>query len=460
MIKTFNNPDFYPTPVEVIEQMDIDCIGKIVLEPQRGKGDMVKWLFDNGSKEVLTCELDPNLAKINHPKERFLKYNFLDVTAEEISHINLIVMNPPFSDGAKHILHAWNIAPDGCEIVSLVNYDTIENSYTRERRELKRIISDYGSSDNLGNVFSDSERETDVCTGLIKLYKPNNADNEFEGFFMEEDEEQTQENGVMPFNSIYDVVQRYVNSVKCFEEHEEINGRMNQLNSLFGVEGFTFKIGYDNTVTSKEQYKKELQKKAWAYLFSLMKLKKYVTSGVMQDINKFVEKQTKVPFTMKNIYRMLEIIVGTRESTFNKSIVEIITKFTEHTHENRYNVEGWKTNSGYLLNKKIIVPYIFEMGYYNNITCRSGSNVDKVEDLTKVLCSLTGTNYDLMPHFYSFGNNKENRIMPNTWCDYGFFQIKGFKKGTMHMKFKDEKTWELINRAYGKIKGFALPEKI
>ena len=39
-----------------------------------------------------------------------------------------------------------------------------------------------------------------------------------------------------------------------------------------------------------------------------MNMEKYVTSGVMKDINKFVETQEKVPFTMKNIYKMLEII--------------------------------------------------------------------------------------------------------------------------------------------------------
>ncbi len=202
MNKLFNNPDFYPTKLDTIEQMGIDCFGKIVLEPQRGKGDIVKWLFDNGAENVLTCEKDINLSKINHPKERFLKYDFFDVTAEEISHINMIVMNPPFSDGAKHLLHAWNTAPDGCEIISLVNYKTIENDYTRERRELNRIIRDYGSSENIGDSFSDAERETDASIGLIKLYKPNNSSNEFEGFFMEEEEQIKGENGLMPFNSI------------------------------------------------------------------------------------------------------------------------------------------------------------------------------------------------------------------------------------------------------------------
>jgi hypothetical protein len=47
-----------------------------------------------------------------------------------------------------------------------------------------------------------------------------------------------------------------------------------------------------------------------------------------------------------------------------------------------------------------------------------------------------------------------------TWYDWGFFEVKVFKKGTMHLKFKDEKVWENLNRKYAKIKGQVLPEKI
>ena len=48
---------------------------------------------------------------------------------------------------------------------------------------------------------------------------------------------------------------------------------------------------------------------------------------------------------------MLEIIVGTREQTMNRAIVEAVDNFTRHTDENRYGIEGWKTNSGYMLSK-------------------------------------------------------------------------------------------------------------
>jgi len=454
------NKDFYPTPSHVIDMMGIDCLGKVVLEPSAGKGDIIDWLKSNGSKQVIACELSEDLAKITKTKAKFLKNDFLEVTPEDISHVDMVVMNPPFSCGVKHLLHAWEVSPDGCEIISLINWSNIENQYTRERRILDKIIDDYGANANLGNVFSDAERETDVEIGLIKLYKPkSNSNNEFEGFFLDEDEVEQQENGIMRFDAVRDVVQRYVYAVGCFEEHLKVAAKMNQLTSLFDVGSFSFHVDYNNELTTKEDFKKALQKSAWKYLFKLMNLDKYVTSGVMKNINKFVETQQNVPFTMKNIYKMFEIIVGTRENTYNAAIVEAIDNFTKHTHENRFAVEGWKTNSGYMLNKKFIVNYMVEYSNYRgHLIDRSSSYSSNISDLMKVLCSMTGTNFDSIPWFGKFCY--ENKPQLNTWYDWGFFEWKGFKKGTVHFKFKDDKVWELLNRKYAKIKGQVLPEKI
>lgn len=500
------NLNFFPTSVTVIQMMGIDCQDKIVLEPSAGKNDIVNWLKDNGAKEVLTCEYDTNLAEIVKTKSKFLKHDFLKVTSEEVSHIDMIVANPPFSNGDKHILHMWNVAPDGCEIISLVNYDTYKNSYSSFRHELKQLIADYGCIIELGEVFSTSERKTEVNVGLVKLYKPKRGSFEFDGFFMEEDEEEIQENGIMKFDAIKDIVQRYVFSVKCFEKFEVIKDEMNGLTSLFGVEGFSFKIGRDNSVYSKDAFKKEIQKKAWLYLFDKMNLNKYLTSGVMKDINKFVENQQNVPFTMKNIYRMFEFIMGNANSIFERALVEACDNFTRYTKENRYQLEGWCANEGHMLNRKIIIPHICGISWGGKIDIKYGSNADNLKDLNKVICSLTRTNFediiclDRMVRYkyqiyngdkfiekfevdgydsYGFSDRieeveglrkkllnkgikahvKEVNAEFGKWLNWGFFEVRFYKKGTAHLKFKDVKTWETVNRAYAKAKGQVLPEK-
>lgn len=114
----FNN-DFYPTPVEIIEKMvdGIELHGKTILEPSAGKGDIVDYL-KSFNANVIACEKSPELREILKNKCPIIENDFLQLKAEQISHIQAIIMNPPFSADERHIIHAWSIAPDGCRIVA------------------------------------------------------------------------------------------------------------------------------------------------------------------------------------------------------------------------------------------------------------------------------------------------------------------------------------------------------
>ena len=74
------------------------------------------YLNEYGAKNVLTCEIDQDLQKILKTKSIFIADDFLNINSEQVSHIDLIVVNPPFSNADKHILHAYEIAPRGCKI--------------------------------------------------------------------------------------------------------------------------------------------------------------------------------------------------------------------------------------------------------------------------------------------------------------------------------------------------------
>jgi len=459
------NRDFYPTPETVIQMMNLKVSGETILEPSAGKGNVIDYCKQYGAKNVLFCEINPDLAEICKSKGQFLKHDFLKVTQEEISHVTQIIMNPPFTTIKKHILHAWEIAPDGCEITTLINTDTLDN-LRYDRNELKVIIDNYGTTTDLGNVFNlpEAERKTDVSISLVKLYKPiSNENTSFEGFYMDMEPEQIQENGVMQYNEVQALVNGYIAASKCFDEFEAINKRMINICKPVGMDGgFSYSIAYKEQVTSKSQFLKALQRKSWQHIFSKMNLNKYLTSGVMQDINRFVENQTQVPFTVKNIFRMFEIIIGTKDHNFNRALEEAVDSFTKHTHENRFGVEGWKTNSGYMLNKKFIIDWVFEVnGSWSRnpgkLSLKWSNNVNKLDDLIKVLCNLTGMDYNKTVPMRNFVDRFEG-LEPGKWYENGFFEIRGYKKGTMHLKFTSDKIWEQLNRAYAKIKGEALPE--
>ena len=467
------NKDFYPTPKHAIEQMGIDCFDKVVLEPSAGKGDIVDFLRVNGAKEIFACELNDDLRKIVATKCNIISDDFLNVSAEMVSHIELIVMNPPFTSDEKHILHAWKIAPEGCEIISLCNWETCNNSYYSSRRELNTLISDYGEAINMGDVFTKAERKTGVEIGLVRLFKPVVSKYfDWDGFFYSSDTESSG-NGLMPYNEIRAIVNAYVAAVNCFDEVEVVSNKMQSLIGAikFSDGGVCFKAGYnDNDVIySKKDFARLLQIHCWKQVFDKMKIAKYVTKGVLEDINKFVKSRSNYPFTMKNIYRMLDIIIGTRDETMKRAIVEAVDKFTKHTHENRLNIEGWKTNEGHLLNQKFISGWICQLNYTKGVGIKYwNGNFEYLQDLTKAICFLTGKNYDDIPSISLSSAKKdsegrlinENVFETNTWYVWGFFKFKLYKKGTGHFQFLDENVWGILNQAYAKAKGCILPEKI
>lgn len=462
--------DFYPTPPEVIERMlaGYEVAGKHILEPSAGKGNIVDFCIGSGAANVIACEKNPDLRKIVSSKCKVIADDFLTVKSEDISHINMIVMNPPFSADEKHIIHAFNIAPAGCDIISLCNANTYSNYSYRSRLELRTLIDNHGSFVDLGKEFAHAERKTDVDIGLVTLKKPGESyASKFEGFFLEDDPEEQQFNGLMPYNFVRDLVNRYIGAVRIFDDQLDAAVRMNQLTSQFYSSNISMSIKQDEQPLKRNQFKKDLQKQAWMYIFNKMNMQKYATKGLKEDINKFVEQQTNVPFTMRNIYRMLEIVVGTHEQRMDKAILEVFDRLTERYHENRYNVEGWKTNSHYLMGQKFILPGIASPSWGRGVNIEWHRWYGELmQDLIKAMCYLTGEPYDdvnddegnVIRRGMSRPLNGYNNLEPNTWYEWGFFEFKVFKKGTGHFKFKNIDHWAMLNQRIAKLKGYPLFE--
>lgn len=503
--------DLYPTPVEVIEKMlsTVNVSGKVVLEPSAGTGNLVDYCKDAGAKDVLFCEIDGRLAKLLSYKARYLDSDFLNVTAEQVSHVDVIVMNPPFSSQEKHMLHAWDIAPAGCTIISLCSYAMLDNRYSRNRNQIEEIVKQFGNSENFGRCFDSAERKTDIEIGCVWLYKPGTGENEFDGYFDLYDYEQDEINGsgIVRYDFVQDIVSRYVEAVSLFDDVDAASKRINQaidgVTSNFNISFGARSYGRDNNYKDidRQSFKKELQKAAWRRLFGMMKMEKYVTTGVMADINKFVEQQTHVPFTVKNVYLMIQMIAGTHSGRMDKVLCEAFDKICSFSYENSTAGEGWRTNTDFLINKKFILPHVCEYDTRwptTTVNISYSRGADKLNDIVKALCNLTGKNYDeeidlsaWIQYKYHFRNvetkqlvdgydnrfreyelnraldrlaelnrncNKYEIVELNNewgeWIEWSFFRVKGFKKGTMHFEFQDENLWRKFNQRVAEIRGW------
>ncbi len=458
------NAEFFPTPVDVATEMldPLDLRGRVVLEPSAGSGNLIRASLERGAAEVLWCEKEPQLRDMltgirgATPAHRY--DDFLRVHPADVSHIDLVVMNPPFSADEAHILHAWEIAPPGCKIVALCNWNTISGGRWGRQAELAQLIEAYGIQQELGEVFATAERPTRVNVGLVRLTKPGvrPGGDEFEGFFLGPDDIEAQGEGLIPYRRSRDIVNRYVEACRIFDEQVEAGIRLQGvLGGFFGKE-LGLQVTIEGAPVTRNRFRKDLAKAAWEHVFAEFLPTHMATSQLSKDINAFVEKQSQIPFTERNLFRMLQIVAGTQEQRIDRAVEDVIDKLTRHTKDNRWNVEGWVTNSGYMLNQKLVFPYLAELAWSGGgVSIKGyGSALDEMRDLIKALCFITGRPYaEVQDPDGGFHN-----ITPGEWREWGFFDFRAYKKGTVHFKFKDREVWAALNRRYARIKGQVLPE--
>ena len=484
----YNNPDFYPTPAAVVERMLMDDspAGLVVLEPSAGSGNIAEKLREYGAREVLTCERDANLqAVLTRKGFRLMASDFLTVTAEQVSHVNMIVMNPPFSEGCRHILHAYDIAPAGCVIVSLVNSSNLESQYNTNYKRLQELVSLQGYSESLGTPFAeDAERVTRCRVSLVKLWKQGEGAAEFTGYFdaldMDETGDGTQA-GLMQYNVIRDMVNRYTQAVKLFdnvmEATEQINraatfvdydvvtdkdGNQKAVKHEYGALPITFKAvtGRDIvTEVNHQTYRRELQKYYWRIIFRKLNMEKYATRELREQINRFIEQRQSVPFTVSNVYRVIETVVKTNGQRMVNALCEAFDTICSLSAENSTAGETWKTNANYMVNRRFICDWITEYDSRWSSLCervgiRIGGKADKIDDVCKALCYMTGTNWEDIGRL----DYHVNKLRPNwgEWFEWGFFRCRGYKKGTMHFEFLDENVWYRFNQEVAQRRGWKI----
>ena len=483
-----SNADFYPTPREVVERMLMgeDIVGKTILEPSAGKGDICTVLREYGATNILVCENDEHNKKLLQGKyDEFMCDDFLQLTSERVSHIDYIIMNPPFSRGCEHIYHAYEIAPPGCTVIALCNKSNLDSRYRNSyESKVKELINDFGHYESLGHCFSTAELKTEVDVALVKLYKEGTGENEFDGYLFESVDSDTLNNndseGLVTYNFVRDLVNRYTGAVKLFDETLEATKRINDMARYDDPDDPDRKYGlgtgipvvfkavkrnedsrYSDASVTHAIYKKELKRYYWGIIFRKLKMEKYATKELREQVNRFIETQSAVPFTMKNIYMVVDMVVQTNGQRMQRALVEVFDKLCSLSAQNSTAGEKWKTNSNYMVNKRFIVDSIGNPQDSRwpdkNVTISYCGNTDAISDLVKALCWLTATNYDEIGSLDSYC--RKHHLDWGTWFEWGFFRVRVYKKCTAHFEFLDENVWARFNQEVAKTKGWNIGSK-
>lgn len=491
-----NNKDFYPTPKNLIDKMlfglDFTMI-KSILEPSAGSGNIVEALkqkekiYNRYSFDIDCIEIDQNLQHILKGKNYRVVYNDF-LTYDTMKEYDLIIANPPFSNGCKHLLKALEMqSRNGGAVVCLLNAETLKNTCTNERLDLKRKLTEYNAKiEFIQDAFLDAERKTGVEIALVKVQLP---EVKRESFILDNlqraqeqrEVEETENTQLIDGDFFKAIVAQYnmeveagINLIKEYEAMKPF------ILSEFGKDqktGETIQTGgcilsldlavnrdkYSN-ILSVNGYIREVRRKYWKALFENKKFIGQLTNNLQQDFYSKIAELADYDFSLYNIFQIkIDIqkkVVHGIEDTIIALFDELSHKHSwyDETSKNIHYYNGWKTNKAWIINKKVIIPLkgFRDMEYsWGRYEPTHYDTVRKLQDIEKCFNYLDGGLTEAVDLEESLKFAEEYRETKNIQLKY--FTITFYKKGTCHIIFNNDELLKKFNIFGSQHKGWLPP---
>lgn len=450
--------------------------------------DKERWNPDTHAKEGLTSTEAAEKRRLE------LEYDWLHKLAAPVVHddfltfqsrkrYELIVMNPPFADGDAHLLKAIELQKRyGGQIRCLLNAETLLNPYTNRRKVLQSQLSELGADvEYIEGGFIQGERSTDVAVALIKISIPQVKEDS--GIYQRLsraahlDEEEMQDVTDMAVTDFMEqIVSRF--NVEVDAGLELIREYRNMLPYLLdsfdkdGSFGFTTltlcagepsKAGGRGSVPSVNKFLGLVRRKYWSALFSNKEFVGKLTSNLREKYMGMVEQMVKYDFTLFNIQKIAAQMNAEMNQGVQDTIVALFDRMTEkHTwypemEKNIHYFNGWKTNKAHKLGMKVILPIhgVFSDLYWSKDTFNVREAESKISDIEKVFNYLDGNAtaaVDLHGVLLRACEQGQTRNIP---CKY--FDVTLYKKGTMHIRFRNSELVDRFNIYCCKHKGWLPP---
>ncbi len=482
-----DNSDFFPTPTALVGRMLSRICWKgvhTVLEPSAGKGDIVECVksYSKGYIKVgrehysrdlhldIDCiEIDANLRYILMGKKfRVVHDDFLTYTTQK--RYDLIIMNPPFSNGDEHLLKALEMQEQsGGQIVCLLNAETLRNAYTNRRKVLMQKLGKYGAQiEYIKDGFKHAERKTDTLVAMVYINIPC-SDNHSEIFermqkATEQKYEKHEEYEVAPNDKIEMLLRSYeietAATLKLLDEYNGMAGKILASDSEYAHPIIELKIG-DSSYGHREidsqainDYLRIVRRKYWHKLLSIPQLTNKMTTQMRSDYYNKLDEMGDFEFSRFNIEWLIVNINAQLWEGVEDEILKLFKTFTsDHTYypectENIHYYNGWKTNKAHKVNYKVIIPAYgsfakrYDYNKYNQLVEKYNPYIDAhhcystLSDLEKTLNYLDGNRtaeVNLSDVLHDAETHWETK---NIHCKY--FSVTFYKKGTCHIVFHKE----------------------
>lgn len=467
------NDEFYPTPEPLARKLAEDFkLWEIntILEPSAGKGDLMHgFLKQFGSRDadrvsVFCCEIEPELCEILKSKRcRVIGSDFLQFNTYQ--KFDLILMNPPFSDGDKHLLKALKMQENGGHIKCILNAETIKNPYSNSRKELVRLLEEYNAKiEYVENGFNNAERKTNVEVALISVDIPQNQ--KYKSILVEHLEkarldEQKQDYQVGTAETALDgrnffniIVGRYnaecKNAVTIIDEFAKLQPLVQ---SSFDKESpiIFLSISCRNELSGYSNRDKvlcEIRRKYWSALFQSQQFSEKMTQDLKSRFLARVNDLIFYEFNEENIKKMYIEMNKQITGGIEEAIIKLFDHFSIKSYwdENSSNVHyfnGWKTNKAYIVNKKVI-QRLCGTSYFGERWEVRYETQEVLEDMEKVFDYLNPVKEE-HETIRQTVSRYEREKKSTQIVEFYYFKCQFYKKGTCHITFKNENLLKKFN---------------
>lgn len=473
------NDTFYPTPKSLQEKMYAKIVGQPdkVLDPEAGKGDLLEGLNERSRHrryDVSAIEIDPELqACLRGKKIRVIDTDFLNFQGSD--RFDLIIMNPPFDHGDKHLHKALDLMFCG-QVICILNAETIRNPNTRARQELVERLDKLDAEIEFHRdafTTEDTERKTQVEIALISVVIERQIEDLFAGTTDAEDVEVhvRQHHDLSAGFSIEELVAQYDQTVRIgtetildfYKNHHRVGAYLRLVDA---DERSLYSDGQGSLTAQVQKAVNKMlvsiRKDFWQRTLSIDAVSKRLTKKKFEEFQHTLNERSSMDFTASNIRQFILNIIDGYQDTLTEATEDLFDMMTDRhsyyggvTEKNRYLYNGWKSNSSFRVKKKVVIPiYGSYGGPFSD--WNGGWKLDykaeaTLNDIDRVMNFFSGMEQykSISQALHEAFGRGESRGIHST-----YFKISCYRKGTIHLTFQDEELLRRFNVCAGKAKGW------
>lgn len=435
-----------------------------------------KWNLDRAEKSAIEIDAAHH-ADLRELGCKIIGYNFMDV--QSLATVSHIIMNPPFSQGAEHVLHAWDCVYDA-ELVAIVNAQTIKNPFSVERRRLVDLIAKHGSVEFLQDEFVDHvERKTNVEVALIYLEKKPEGLEKLLNFMdglkkgnNEYDEEQVSpeicQAVAIPTNFIQNTMHRFKAAVQAARVASEAKAVADRNADGLGISlqemqakgvGNEFReiSGESVLKVARKEFEaryRDLKKRAWGQIIRSSLLTDKLSNQARRRLEAEAENIYQLEFTLANVHGFLQGVVESMGDIYKDMVCGLFDNIMNRSNENVVFYKSWKSNEKHkklgmrVKRSRFILPR-FNSSYGGSIDYQSTQFLSDIDKVFGYLDGLSGP-YDGLVNAFSVQKVENGERYSTRYFDFRFYK----RAGTIHFYPKNMEVIERLNRFVGRVRNW------